>query len=286
MVLFRLIIFLIPLAFLVGCDAPSQNSSSTTPHKGLVALPALLIIQEAISELVPVVDGQRNDMMMSQVCALARGESTQEQVEQKLLKHGINLENVPRQGHPFSLLVSSDPLSRTTACAAYVATSVMTFPEVREFMSEDKSGVSDSKTGGKLTVDPKKLHRFLGVQLAVARADADFFALLATKLESTPGLTLEQYKKSAQGLFAKVALSYLRRIKSLYADGQSRQYSLLEYSGNYFRFASNDGFLFAYGHDGLYLKFNQVSWYGAGKILGKKYMLDVAYFDRELAGSL
>ncbi|HCR1595568.1 TPA: hypothetical protein ONA62_005664 [Pseudomonas aeruginosa] len=286
MVLFRLIILLIPLAFLVGCDASSQNSSSTMPDKGLVALPALLIIQEAISELVPVVDGQRNDMMMSQVCALARGESTQEQVEQRLLKQGINLENVPHQGHPLSLLVSSDPLSRTTACAAYVATSVMTFPKVSEFMSKDKGGVSDSKTGEKLTIDSEKLHRFLGVQLAVARADADFFALLATRLESTPGLTLEQYKQSAQGLFSTVAPSYLQRVKSLYADGQSRQYSLLEYSSNYFRFASNDGFLFAYGYDGLHLKFNQISWCGAGIILGKKYMLDVAYFDNGLADSM
>jgi len=274
MALFKISGWILPLVLLVGCDN-SAHTAVTKTSQG-VALPALPIIQGAVMTLVPMPDGQRNELMMNQVCALARGESTQQQVAQNLLQQGIDLSRVPQQGHPLSLLVDPDMSRRVTACAAYIATSVMSVPKTTEFMVEATTAPASGKK--KLNVDPQKLNYFLGIQLAVAKADADFFALIASRLEKTPGLTLEQYNQQAKTQFADIAPLYLQRVKELYAQGQNVQYTLVEYSDSDFKFTSNNGYLFEFGYDGLNLSFNRTPWYGAGKLLGKTYRLDVDYF--------
>ncbi|MFL1502701.1 hypothetical protein ACI77J_17450 [Pseudomonas sp. O64] len=274
MSLFKMSGWLLPVVLLIGCD----NGSHTVATQGKqgVALPALPIIQGAVMSLVPMPDGQRNELMMSQVCALARGESTQQQVAQNLLQQGIDLSRVPQQGHPLSLLVDPDLSRRITACAAYIATSVMMLPKTSEFMVEANTAPVSGKK--KLNVDSQKLNYFLGIQLAIAKADAYFFALIATRLEKTSGLTLEQYTQQAKIQFVAIAPLYLQRVKDLYAQGQNVQYSLVEYSDSNFKFTSNNGYLFEFGYDGLNLSFNRMPWYGAGKLLGKSYLLEVDCF--------
>lgn len=148
-------------------------------------------------------NGQRNELLMSHVCALARGESTQQQVVQTFLQQGIDLSQVPQQGLPLSLLVDPDISRRVTACAAHIATSVMMLPKTSEFMVESTTPLTSGKQ--KLNIETQKLNYYLGIQLAVAKADADFFALIATRLEKKPGLTLEQYNQQAKAMFADIA---------------------------------------------------------------------------------
>ena len=274
MALFKTSGWILPLVLLAGCD----NSSGTAAEKPVqsVALPTLPIIQSAVIALVPMPDGKRNELMMNQVCALARGESTQQQVAQNLLQQGIDLTRIPQQGHPLSLLVDADMSRRVTACAAHIATSVMMVPKTSEFMVEAASGsASDNK---QLTIDAKKLNYFLGIQLAIAKADADVFALIASRLEKKPGLTLDQYHQQVKTEFANIAPLYLQRVKELYVQGQNAQYRLVEYSDSSFTFTSTNGYLFEFGYDGLNLSYNRIPWYGAGNLLGKNYLLDVNYF--------
>ena len=271
--------WLFPLVLLAGCEAASENSSRVAAVRG-VELPALPIIQGAVGGLVPTLDGKRNDMMMRQVCALARSEITQEQVEQTMLQQGIDLKKIPQQGHPLSLLTNTDLSLRMTACAAYIATSVMILPKTSEFMVE--VGTTDPEKSKVISIDSQKLNKFLSVQLAVAKADADLFALIASELEKSPGLTVDQYKRRAQISFAMIAPAYLQLVKNFYVSANENVYTLLEYSERNFNFRSSDGYLFVLGFGGLSLSFDKVPWYGAGKLLGKTYMLDVAYFDLEL----
>jgi len=278
MALFKTSGWILPLVLLAGCD----NSSGTAAEKPVqsVALPTLPIIQSAVIALVPMPDGKRNELMMNQVCALARGESTQQQVAQNLLQQGIDLTRIPQQGHPLSLLVDADMSRRVTACAAHIATSVMMVPKTSEFMVEAASGsASDNK---QLTIDAKKLNYFLGIQLAIAKADADVFALIASRLEKKPGQTLDQYHQQVKTEFANIAPLYLQRVKELYVQGQNAQYRLVEYSDSSFTFTSTNGYLFEFGYDGLNLSYNRIPWYGAGNLLGKNYLLDVNYFGNAL----
>lgn len=273
--------WLLLLIFLTGCDEMSHDRTDKTASN-IVALPALPIIQSAVMALVPTVAGQRNDLMMRQICALARGEASQEQVNQTLHQQGIELKNIPLQDHPLSLLVNSDQPARITACAAYIATSVMTLPKASEFMVKAQANTTETPKFEEFVIDPQKLDYFLSVQLAVANADADLFTLIATELEKSNGLTLEQYNQKVQSLFSAMAPVYLQWIKKFYSRNQDSTFTLLEYSNTDFKFSSNSGYLFEYSYDGLNLSFNRITWYGEGKLLGKTYFLDTVYFEKKL----
>ena len=275
------------LALMAGCDgAPQVLANLTHKEPNGVMIPALPIIQGAVMGLVPMVEGQRNDVMMHHVCAMARGESTARQVAETLKKQGIDLSKTPQQGDPLSLLVDPDMSHRTTACAAYIATSTMVLPKTSEFMVQTITEHPQGKQSKTLTVDPQKLNNFMRVQLAIAKSDADVFALIASQLAQTPGLTLEQYNQQAKNLFVTIAPGYLQRVKELYANDKNDQYALNEYSANGFKFISSSGHLFEYDYNGLNLTYNRIPWYGSGQLLGKTYWLDVAYFDPALIAAL
>ncbi|AIN16041.1 Uncharacterised protein [Yersinia pseudotuberculosis] len=293
LLLFFSLLLLTGLLLLTKYDATYKHSVNNTPkiepHR--VELPALPLIQQAVAGLVPAVDGPHKELIMSQVCALARGERSQEQVAQTLVKFGIDISNIPQQGHPLSLLVETDKSSRIIGCAAYVANSVMVVPKPTEFMtSTDKpSGVSSGKkneVGTKektLSIDAKKLAQYLRVQLSVARADADIFVIIAVELQKKSGLTADQYTVQAKKIFSEYALAYLQRVKALHAESGGTHYKLIIYSDEYFKFISSDGYLFEYGYDGLSLYFNKIPWYEGGKLLGKDYFLSTSYSESVLA---
>ena len=275
------------LALMAGCDGAPQmlaNLTNTEPHG--VMIPALPIIQGAVMGLVPMVEGQRNDVMMHHVCAMARGESTAQQVAETLKKQGVDLSKTPQQGDPLSLLVDPNMSHRTTACAAYIATSPMVLPKNSEFMVETGGEQSRDRHAKNLRIDPQKLNNYLRVQLAIAKSDADVFALIATQLAQTPGLTLDQYNQRAKSLFTTIAPGYLQRVKELYANDKNTEYALREYSDQGFRFISSSGHLFEYDYNGMNLTFNRIPWYGSGQLLGKTYWLNVAYFDPALETAL
>ena len=276
--------WVLSLALMAGCDGAPQTLANKEPHG--ILIPALPVIQGAIMGLVPMVEGQRNDVMMQHVCAMARGESTAKQVADTLKKQGVDLSTTPQQGDPLSLLVDTDTSRRATACAAYIATSAMVMPKTREFMIETVSNQPPDRHSKTLHVDPQKLNTYLRVQLAVAESDADVFALIATQLAQTPGLTLEQYKQRARSLFTTLAPGYLQRVKELYASGKDTEYALREYSNTTFKFVTSSGHLFEFDYDGLNLSFNRIPWYGSGQLMGKTYWLDVAYYDPALVASL
>ncbi|VEC00518.1 Uncharacterised protein [Cedecea lapagei] len=273
MALFKNFGWILPVLLISGCDNSNNFAAEKTPQT--IALPALPVIQSAVMSLVPMPNGQRNELMMSQVCALARGELTQQQVAQNLLQQGIDLSRVPLEGNPLSILVDQDGARRMTACAAYVATSVMEVPKTKEFMVEAKTPAASGKKS--LEVDVKKLNYYLGVQLAVARSNADIFALIANELSKKDGLTLEQYNQSARNIFANNAGLFLQRVNEIYDQGQNIQYTLLDYADNHFKFTTSNGYLFEFGYDGLNLNFNRIPWYSGDYLLGKSYMLNVNY---------
>lgn len=306
---------LLSLLVLAGCKddkvqlAAAPVSAGNDIHRNWVSIPALPIIQEAVFSLSPTFDGQRNPVLMAQVCGLARGELKQEQVNDFLEKNKIAADKVPKTGAELSLLVNGDKPAQVTACAAYLATSVLSPVDISEFMtrvtppadaakgksdaSKAASGNAKGKEGTKerakvevarpasepaLQVDPASLSVVLPVKLALARADADVFALIAAELQRRPGLSVAQYRDQARELFTKLAPVYLERIQ-VQMPGPGAYFRVLRLDADLFAFSSTNGSLFEYAADGLTLRQNSVIWFGQGKLLGQEYPLQVAYFD-------
>ncbi|MBO3275488.1 hypothetical protein [Pseudomonas schmalbachii] len=273
---------LLGMTVLAGCNqGHAPASDAATVQRNWLSIPALPIIEDAVFSLSPKFKGQRNPQVMTQVCGLARGELTQEQVNTFLDRQNVDAAKLPRQGHPLSLLVSGDKSAQTTACAAYLATAVLSTVDIGEFaqtVEAPATDKADKKAADKpaLQLDSARLNASLPIKLAEARANADVFALIAAELQRRPGLTAREYREEARQLFSKLAPAYLERVKLQLPKDAS--YKLERMSAEHFTFSNSHGAVFDFGGEGLTLRQNNVVWYGQGKLLGMDYPLQVAYF--------
>ncbi|MNO62974.1 hypothetical protein D3C76_536630 [compost metagenome] len=267
---------------LAGCDTGKALQPTTAPvQRNLLGIPALPIIQDAVFSLSPTFGGKRNPAVMGQVCGLARGELKQEQVNAFLGQQNVDFAKVPKQGNSLSLLVNGDKAAQTAACAAYLATSVLSPVDISEFAKTGETPAGEGKPADKqakppLQIDAAKLNAVLQVKLAEARANADVFALIAAELQRRPGLTLAEYREQTRQLFSNLAPVYLDRVKMQVSKGGA--YTLERMDDNHFTFSNSFGNVFDYGNEGLTLRQNNLIWYGQGKLLGQDYTLQVAYF--------
>lgn len=294
---------LIGIAALAGCRqehtpqaaqqpaAPSQTPPPAVAGDDAVRLnlPALPIIRNAVFSLTPTFNGQRDPQIMSQMCGLARGELNQGQVNTFLAQRSIDPAKLPKTGSPLSLLVNGDKAGQITGCAAYLATSVMLAPDTNEYMKSvavtEKTPAGKAKPGAKpeakpttvQQLDTKALSLTLPVKLAVARANADIFALIASQLQRQPGLTLGEYRNQAMQLFTRLAPVYLQRIKVQMPSGV--RFDVVRLDGGALVFRGSDGSFFDFDGTNLRLTQSDVLWFGEGKLMGQEYSLPVAYFD-------
>jgi hypothetical protein len=276
---------LITLLALAGYDKFLVNKSVDVPRNWL-SIPALPVIHDAIFELSPMFNGQRNAPAMEQLCALARGEAKQEQVNAFLKQAGVDAAKLPKQGSQFSLFINGNQAGQATACAAYLATTVLSPVNVAEFMRPVTTPATDGQPEkSSLQVDNALLATALSIKLAEARANADVFALIAAELQRSPGLTIPQYRERAGQLFARLAPTYLQRIKDQLPPADT-QYKLLQMDESRFLFSSSVGSVFEFGSSGLILNLGGITWYGEGKLLGKDYPLQVGYFSPTVNGLL
>ncbi|WP_339515571.1 hypothetical protein [Pseudomonas sp. RL_15y_Pfl2_60] len=281
----------------LGFNQP--NTPAVSSQRNWLSIPALPIIQEGVFSLKLNLDKQNESELMMQICGLARGDLGQDQVNAFLQQNKVEPDTVPKQGNPLSLLVNGDQAGQSTACAAYLATGVLSSVDAKEFMvwsqvkpqastppaeqdSKDKSDqtqiAAKPETKAELRIDQKSLAVTLPIKLAVARANADVFALIASELQRRPGLSIDQYYQLTTQLFAKLAPVYLKRIKQQLPAAGTR-YNLLRADAEQFVFSASTGTVFEFGADGLILRQNGIVWYGQGKLLGRDYPLQVAYFD-------
>ncbi|MNN23128.1 hypothetical protein D3C81_1365130 [compost metagenome] len=204
-----------------------------------------------------------------------------------LSQRKIDVAKVPKQGDMLSLLVNGDKAVQTTACAAHLATTVLSTVDAGEFLqsvtpssapaSDNSENNASSPAKPVLQVDNARLAQLLPIKLAEARVNSDVFALIAAELQRRPGLTVPEYRKQAAELFAHLAPVYLERIKAQLPPA-STNYTLVQLDAQRFAFSSSTGNLFEYTGEGLTLRQNGIIWYGQGKLLGQEYPLQVAYF--------
>jgi hypothetical protein len=270
---------------LTGCDGRPERAQ--TVERNWLSISALPIIQDAVFELTPLFDGQRNLQAMGQLCALARREAKQGQVDAFLKQQGVNSAQIPKEGHPLSLLVNDDHSGQITACAAYLSTSVLSPVDLTELSRPAPDATRTAKPGGApLQLDTALVNESLPVKLAEAHANADIFALIAVQLQRRPGLTIAEYRTLSRQLFSALAPTYLERVKEHFpSDGT--QYKLVRVDDEVFSFISSAGDLFEFNaYDGLTLRTKGIVEYGGGKLLGQEYPVQVAYFTKGVEGVL
>lgn len=272
----------LPLCFgLIACLGLAGCQEKTAPHPTAshsqwLDVPALPILQSAVFSLADALALHKNPLVMEQICALAKGEIQQENVNRFIQQQGGNAQNIPPQGHPLSLLVNGDRKTQAHACVAYLATSVLSPLNLNGLLMEPTGTTPADKHKPVPQVDQAKLLASLPGKLAIAQTNADFFALIATKLQQRPGLTLEQYRQLSMTLFTGLTENYLQRLEEQ-TPPPGTEYKVLKLDADQFTFVSSTRTLFEYDFSGLRLQQNGMIWFGEGKLLGKDYFLKVAY---------
>lgn len=274
-----LTVFLLGLFALAGCDKGTVPPS-TNVQRHWVEVPALPIIQEAVFSLAPSFNGQRNPKLMEQVCGLASGELRQEQVNAFLAQQRVDPLQIPTQGSPLSLLVNGDKSSQTTACAAHLATTVLSAVDAADIITTTNASGTPA-----LQIDNARLNQVLPVKIAEARANADVFALIAAELQRRPGLKVSDYRQQAKDMFVRLAPVYLERVKQQLPLANVT-YKVSQIDAERFSFNTSTGASYEYAGDGLVLHQNGIVWYGRGKLLGREYPLQVAYFPESVGALL
>lgn len=251
--------------------------------KNILSIPALPIIQSAVMSLSPGFNGSRHDGHMNVLCALVRGEKSEADVAEYLKTQKIEAS----ENNEFALFIGSGRPEQATACAAYIATTVLIAPNLAEFLTpvaKDPSVKSNNAEGNapEYQVNQDKLTNALTTKLAIALANADIFALIARELPAN--LTVEQYRAEVVRLFGLLAPAYLERVQGHFQTGL--HFNLLQMQNNQFTFNCSTGYLFHFDVQGLSLQLGGINWYGRGQLLGQDYVLPVDYFSEKIIGLL
>ncbi|SUB81292.1 Uncharacterised protein [Pragia fontium] len=239
--------------------------------KNILPIPALPIIQSAVMSLAPTFGGGRHDGHMNVLCAYVRGEKTEADLASYLKDNKLEA----TKDNDFALFLGEKRAEQSTACAAYIASSVLIAPNLGEFLEPVKEAKPKAKDAGpEFSINQEKLTVSLTTKLAIALANSDLFALIAGSLPE--GLTVEGYRAEVCRLFGVLAPVYLERVQIHYQNGL--QFNLLQMQNNQFTFNSSTGYLFHYDVQGLSLQLGGINWYGRGQIMGQDYVLNVDYF--------
>lgn len=267
--------------------------AETKPATNVVSMAALPIITESIVALSPTFGGKRNPVIMQQVCLLANGQQTMEEFKSFFSSKNISLKELAVQDKGFALIASDDIDQLKIACAAYTASSVLVEPDLSEFiepLTEEAAKIEAEKiakaakkkleagTDLKPTaqINQVKLATSLSHKLAVSQTNAAFFATIATQLEQLPVDSLSGYREKTQALFSSLAALYLVNVNTSEKD-KTTLFNLLQIQNGHFAFVTSTGYLFDFTQQGMSLRLNNINWFGSGELLGKKYMLNVAY---------
>ncbi|WP_274294705.1 hypothetical protein [Pseudomonas putida] len=271
---------LLPICLLAGCNGvdhlPAQAGATPKAQSlGNLDYPALPVIRNAVFSMTPLVDGKRNPAVMQQICGLARNEVDRAEVERFVTDSGETIENLSRKGGVTALLVNDNQKGREIACAAYLATAPLIQLDGSEFMTGKKDA------DGKLQVDTARLSEVMAVRLALARTDAEYFTLIAQKLQQSPGLTDAQYHARTRALFAELAPAFLKRVKQQ-MPLPGTHFELKRLDKQRFAFSSANGAEYQYSTDGMVLRQDNITWYGEGQLMGQRRVLNIAYYPEDV----
>lgn len=259
---------------LSGCQdkaEPQAHAEKPVPRNWL-SLPALPLLQGAVVALAPKLENGLDAELMNQICGLARGESSQAQVDELLKKRGLDAAIHLHRSGPLALLVNGDRAGQATACAAHLASNAFSMAELEPFVSTSQEQRSEA--------DQTSVAMLLSVKLAVARANADVLTLIASELQRRPGLNPLQVREQAQQLFSRLAPTYLARIRAQFPAPGTR-FRVLELRKERLVFVTSEGDRLVLDHGALRLREQGALAYGEGHLHGLLRPLQVAYFTAE-----
>ncbi|MBB1199392.1 hypothetical protein EGM70_03640 [Enterobacteriaceae bacterium 89] len=254
-----------------------------------ISVPAWNIISDTLLEMTPLIDDKRDDFLMNQICSLARGQRTQEEVNEVLIANKISVTRIPKSAGTLSLLINHEKAQQQVACTVYLATSVFQPVDTNDYWQfghagekkraekpsrwlfwADESSVAEEKR----VFNSAAFLRDGRVRIAVTQATAQLYAVIAANL-SSGAQSYAQYQQQIRQIVASYAEDYLKSVQTLYQAKSSVKLSAEEVQATSFTLVGGAGERLVQTDSQPLLTLRGVTWFGDGKILGKEYMLDL-----------
>ncbi|WP_312816824.1 hypothetical protein [Atlantibacter subterraneus] len=260
-----------------------------------ISVPAYNMITDTLQAIAPTINGQRNDFAMQQICALARGDKTQQEVNTLLKQQGVDTTKLPKSGSVASLLINGDKEQQQMTCAVYLATSVFEPVNNGIYFSKQQSNAkadtekkasgwsfwkSDKKEETKPQTEQVVFNQpqFLNdaqVKMAVVQATAQMYAVIAENIQGEKNKYWADYQQRIASVVYNYAPEYLRKITVFYKSGVAKPLMPVNVSLNSFTVANEAGDVLTQQAGNVMFTAKGVPWFGNGKILGKDYFSDV-----------
>ncbi|TNV20476.1 hypothetical protein FH968_10765 [Buttiauxella sp. B2] len=252
-----------------------------------ISVPSWNIITDTLISATPKLDGKRNEFLMQQVCDLARGDKTQQEVNTMLQKNNIDATKIPQQGAVFSMLVNGNLAQQQMACVSYLSSSLFYTTDSSAYFktkvaSTDKNTVKEKKntTGDTKTLEEKSFDQVgfmedARVKMAIAQSTGQLYAVIAKNMGADKNISVSELQKRIMSAVMNYAPEYFRTLKKFYGNNASHlQINALTQDG--FAVADDNGNELIQTKNSVRLRARGVDWFGNGRILGKEYFSDVA----------
>lgn len=246
------------LSFNGFCAADSLNVK-------YINVPAYNLISDALNNM-NAVNGKQNDFIMKQICDLARGDSTQNDVNSFLAKNSIKANELPAKGALSALLVNGNQPVQAYVCATYLASMLSQPVDNTTFLEEKK----DKKGKATTVLNAEKFASEMRMKMSLTQATAQLYAVIASNLPTDSNSSREDYLKSVVSTVYNYAPEYLNLVKEAYKS-EVAEYNPVTVSKNSLYVEDTLGKELQITSAGVVLKKNGVTWIGNGKILGKEY---------------
>ncbi|HAU5638611.1 hypothetical protein [Citrobacter amalonaticus] len=259
-----------------------------------VSVPAYNIITDTLVRMTPRVEGKRNDFLMEQVCTIAEGNKTKEQVLKTLSERFKDIE----KSKALLTLLDSGQENQQAVCVAWMASSLFNVVDTTVWMeakakidSKEKESSNSWKFWKKkettedvrTNVSELNQQRFFQSaqsRLNLAQANAELYAVVASNLATIDGVTSwEAWQQQIAKIVTDFAPSYLQKVKLLTVASTNASFISFNVTENSFSVTNAGGTEYSQYGAVPSLRARGVDWWGNGKILGKDYYVNIKFMD-------
>lgn len=289
------------LLFLACSQAISATSNFPVTT---VSMPAWNIITDTLIKMTPLVNGQRDDSVMALICDLARGDKTQQEIDEILLKKNINLQALAKDTGTLRLLINRDLVEQQTACSAYLISALFMPVDNLSYMQDKKPAekggakntdiaAKDGKklknsvdTGEKIAVEKvfnqARFDQDVRTQIAIAQATAQLYALMAGNLDKIKGESWRTYQSRIEQMVREYAPNYLNTVKIFYQAENANTIATQSVTRNGYSVTDGNNHQLIREQNVFMLRSRNVDWLGNGFIMGKQYYIELKILDNQV----
>lgn len=276
------------LASTIALQTASAAPRATPAKKNVVysvTVPAFSVISEAIDDMVPLFNNQKNPLLMQLICHVS-SPNVKASLQDVLTAQKIDLSNVRASQGTANMIRKADKKELRTACIAWASSTIYDVVDTAIWMDtktaenaqgnkkDQKSATENKNVAPKTTVvNASRFIEGASEKMAVALANAELYGFIVSNLKPDSALTRDQYRREIKKMIAQYGERFFSRINDHQQKNSQALYVGRIVGPNSFVLTDQHGVTYIQNGSIPSLTNNSIDWLNSGKIMGKDYYL-------------